>query len=386
MISVEEAQKIISKFKLRFSKVSIKTEASLGRVLSESIFSPIDHPLFDQSAVDGYAFRIQDWKVQSKLKLVGETAAGNESYKGLSEGEAIRILTGAPVYSDADTVVMQEYTQVSGDELVIQEHNFRLGSNIRKKGEQLKTGDKVLDSGHRINATSIGLLRSLGIDEVLVDELSVAIVVTGNEFAESDKDLREGLIYESNGPMLASALSSLGCKSKIYRARDTMEEMLEVIQKASIENELLLITGGVSVGDYDFTWPALEQLGFKKCFHKIAQKPGKPLLFAENNGQLAFGLPGNPRSVMSCYYVYVRPLLSKDSESITHLPLGHDHKKKEDGKTHFASAKVVNGKLHIQKAQASHMLQSLAMADVIVKLPAQDVDLRAGNILEVVWL
>ena len=386
MISVEEAKQIISKYNLRFSKSSVKTTSSLGRVLSESIYSPIDHPLFNQSAVDGYAFRLGDWKHQTTLTLVGETAAGSESYKGLAKGEAIRILTGAPVYLDADTVVMQEYTQVIGDELSIEEHNFKIGSNIRKKGEQLKSGDKVLEAGHRLNASSIGLLRSLGIEEVIVEELSVGIVVTGNEFADGPDDIREGLIYESNGPMLSAAIESLGLKSKLYRARDTMEEMLESIQKASDENELILITGGVSVGDYDFTLPALEKLGFKKCFHKIAQKPGKPLLFAEKNGQLAFGLPGNPRSVMSCFYVYVRPLLFLGDQSIIHLPLGHEHQKKKDGKTHFVSAKVIEGEIHLQKGQASHMLQSLATADALVCLPSQKESLEVGDMLELIWL
>ncbi len=386
MISVEEAKQIISKHNLRFSKSSVTIANSLGCVLAEPIYSPIDHPLFDQSAVDGYAFRLNDWSHKSSLKLVGETAAGSESYKGLAKGEAIRILTGAPVYSDADTVVMQEYTQVTGDELSIEEHNFKIGSNIRKKGEQLKSGDKVLEAGHRLNASSIGLLCSLGIEEVMVEELSVGIVVTGNEFADGPDDIREGLIYESNGPMLSAAIESLGLKSKLYRARDTMEEMLDSIQLASDENELILITGGVSVGDYDFTLPALERLGFKKCFHKIAQKPGKPLLFAENKGQLAFGLPGNPRSVMSCFYVYVRSLLSSTEYRIIHLPLGHDHSKKNDGKTHFVSAKVIEYEIHLQKGQASHMLQSLATSDVLVCLPSNIHSFNTGDMLEVVWL
>jgi molybdopterin molybdotransferase len=373
MISVSEARKLLADFRLEIGEEEIVLESSSGRVLSRPAIAPLPHPFFDQTAVDGYAFRFSDWKEEKPLKLVGETPAGDKPYKGLKEGEAIRIFTGAPVPLEADTVVMQEYANKKEGHVLIDAHKFIKGANIRLKGEQLALGDEVLAKGHLINENSIGLLASFGLEKVFVNkEISVGIVVTGDEFATGAKP-EPGQIFESNGIMLSKALEKHACNTQVLFSKDNEAVLKSTISKTLERNDLLCVTGGVSVGDYDFTPKVLEDLGFEIIFHKVTQKPGKPLLFAHKGKKLAFGLPGNPRAVMICFYQHILPLIHRSlgirSDTNKGLfGLAHDFTKKDDGKTHFLAGRLERSKVHILGGQASHMLKTLAEANVLVEL------------------
>ena len=372
MISVHEARKLLADFRLETEEEELVLGKSAGRILSRPVIAPLPHPFFDQTAVDGYAFRYSDWKEDKLLKLVGETPAGDKAYEGLEEGEAIRIFTGAPIPLEADTVVMQEYTNKKEGQVLINPHKFVKGSNIRLKGEHLSVGDEVLAKGHLINENSIGLLASLGVGNVNVNKKpDVGIVVTGDEFASGAKP-EPGQIFESNGIMLSKAFEKHACQSQVLFSKDNEAVLKSTILKALETNDLLCVTGGVSVGDYDFTPKVLEDLGFETIFHKLTQKPGKPLLFARKGKKLAFGLPGNPRSVMICFYQYILPLIIRSlgmraDMNKALIGLAHDFTKKGDGKTHFLAGRFERSKVHILGGQASHMLKTLAEANVLVE-------------------
>ena len=365
---------------------------SLGRVLAEDVIATVDHPFFDQSAVDGYAFYFSD--KEHTLEVVGEVAAGSYSEIPLKASQANRIFTGAPVTGGADTVVMQEFTERIEKEgkifLQVLDEGLKEGGNIRRKGEQLRQGDVTLTSGTILTPSGIGFLASIGVDEVTVyNKVSVGIIVSGNEFADKGAALQPGKIYESNGIMLQTALNELGIDSEYDIGVDNQSSLEDLISQKLESNDLLIITGGVSVGDYDFTRPALENLGFKTVFHKVSQKPGKPILFVKrDDGKVVFGLPGNPRSAMVCYYIYVYPaLLKMMGKNLTDLltasfPLGHDHRIKLDGKTHFVAAALVNGEVIINRQQGSHMMMSMAQSNLIAVFPTDKREINKGDLVD----
>jgi len=387
MITVDEARGKLKTNCEPLCDLTIKLHSALGMYLAHDLQSPIDHPCFDQTAVDGYALNLnQGYTPNKTYSIIGEIKAGDAGNIEIKEGEAIRIFTGASVPKSADSVVMQEHIIKEGNQIKIQKEGILKGANIRLKGEQLTKGSTALKKGTLLTAAGIGFLASLGIQQVSVYQKPlVGIVVTGNEFAEGVNELEEGKIFESNGQMLVSALHKIGINTCYQTCIDdivSLEEMLIEKEKAA---DVLLITGGVSVGDYDFTIPVLEKMGFKTIFHKIKQKPGKPLYFGKKGNKVAFGLPGNPRSVMVCFYQYVYSYLNQlmgsnfpDLKSIL-LPLANDYKRKADGKVHFLSASIVNNEANLLNKQASHMLQSLALADGFVISKEDNLFLKKGE-------
>lgn len=355
-------------------------------VLAEQVLAPLSHPIFDQSAVDGYALRHEDFVEGNPLVLQEEIKAGDAGNTPLQAGHCMRIFTGAPVPPGADTVVMQEYTSQQSPGITISDAKLKKGGNIRRRGEQIQKGDLALEAGERINPAAIGFLASLGIPEVKVRQaLKVKILVTGNEFAETEGDLQAGKIYESNGQMLQAALAREGIDCGFETVPDDLSITTEMVHEAAENHDLLLITGGVSVGDYDFTRPALEANGFRVVFHKVNQKPGKPLLYARNAQATAFGLPGNPRSVLVGFYMYVlahihaRMATQHIGLQQIRLPLNHDFRKRGDGKTHFLTGQLEGNGVNILGGQGSHMLQSFARARTIVTLPGSQTEYPAGS-------
>ena len=392
MIDFKVAQNIILENALLTGKEEIHLKDALGRVLAEDIISSHDHPFFNQSAVDGYAIQFAD--KNSNIILCDEVAAGGHSKNTLQKGQAFRIFTGAPTPNGADTVVMQEYVDVNEENgqtfIKIKDEKLKQGGNIRLKGEQIKKGAVTLKIGNVITPTGVGFLASIGIPSVKVyKKVSVGIIVSGNEFAETGEPLAPGKIYESNGIMLQAALKEVDISSGYDIATDTQKAMENAIEDKLDKSQVLIVTGGVSVGDYDFTKPALEAHGFVTQFHKVNQKPGKPILFMKRkDGKLAFGLPGNPRSAMICYYMYVLPCLKKmmgncnlDLLSVS-LPAGHKIKHKNDGKTHFVTALVENGSVMVNRQQGSHMLLSMATSNVISVLPKNNHEFEIGQELQ----
>lgn len=389
MISREEAVALIKAHTRLLPSEQIDLADGLARVISEDILSPIAHPIFDQSAMDGYCFSHESLAAGPVLKLNGEVQAGGNAHIQVGAGECARIFTGAQIPPSCDTVIMQELTTVEGDKVTLTKTSLNLGANVRYAGEQLNKNDIALSKGTVISSAGIGFLASLGIQRIPVSsQPRIHIICTGNEFAENESDLEKGKIYESNGQMLLSCLNELGIKATYETCIDTLEDLSEMISKHESESDLLLITGGVSVGDYDFTKAALEANDFETIFHKVSQKPGKPILFSAKENTKVFGLPGNPRAVLICYYEYVRgyilECMGSNNPQLTtlQLPISDTFKKKDDKRSYFLAAEIRNGFAALLNVQGSHMLGSMAEASGLVVLPPEPKTYEAGDLVE----
>ena len=318
MISVEEALKLIlEKVPTRPSEL-VPLEALTGRVLAEEISSDLDSPPHDKSMVDGYAVQRNDLaELPVTLDVLEEVTAGEVPRSALQPGQATRIMTGAPVPRGADAVVMVEQTSTSNDangieSVTIGEVQLPASGNIMPQGTSLRAGDVVLKPGRTIRPLEIGLLAEVGRHQVQVSEIpSVAVLSTGNELVDVDQSPQPGQIRNSNGPMLGALASRAGADVvSLGIGRDRMEDLRQAISQG-LQEDVLVLSGGVSAGVLDLVPQVLQELGVEQVFHKVAIKPGKPLWFgvATTGQTLVFGLPGNPVSSMVCFELFVRPAL-----------------------------------------------------------------------------
>lgn len=387
MISYEEAIKLIDQSLPNIGQEVISLSKANGRILAEDIVSKYDHPFFDNSTVDGYGIRFSER--EKFLKVEGEILAGDNATYNLAHNAAVRIFTGAPIPEGVDTIVMQENVALENGVIKIKDSGLKLGSNIRRQGGQIKKGAITLKKGSRISAAGIGFLASIGEFKMPVfRQPKVSILVTGNEFLQPNDALQQGKIYDSNGVMLQTVLSEQGIESEFKTVKDDLDSLKNQLQNILKTNDFMIITGGVSVGDYDFTKTALNELGFKTIFHKVKQKPGKPILYAiRDDGKIAFGLPGNPQSAIIGYYIYVLPTLLKimganniHSTSIE-IPSLNEIKKMDDGKTHFIPGNISENGFEAGTIQASHMLLSMANANAIAIIPENKLLVKKGDLI-----
>ena len=387
MISVKQAKQIILEAALPKKSVLLPISEAFGLVTSKGIIATTDIPNFAQSSMDGYALKYEDKGVL--LKVIGEMEAGTSEQIKISKGEATRIFTGAPLPLDADTVVMQEKIHFENNLLIVQDENLKQGSNVRSKGAEVKQGDIAMVSGTYLSAAAIGFLAGIGCVEVSVyAPPKVAIILTGNELQKPGNPLEFGQVYEANSFQLKAALNKIGIKnSMVLMAEDDPEELRKVLQKALEANDVVLLNGGVSVGDYDFVTQAAQSCGVEEKFHKIKQKPGKPLFFGTKEDKLVFGLPGNPSSSLTCFYEYVLPALESSMglhSSLVEITASvtHDYPKPA-GLTHFLKAFYSNGKVTPLHAQESFRLHSFAQANCFIILPEESIGCTAGAIVTV---
>ncbi|MGB3345599.1 MAG: gephyrin-like molybdotransferase Glp [Aequorivita sp.] len=390
MISVEEAKKLIIGTARSLSPVQLEISGVLNQVLAEAVFSPIDYPPFDQSAMDGFAVFHSDIHGQKAIDIIGEAPAGNPFQGKISEGQTVQIFTGAKIPEGADTVIIQERVSIEKGTIVSDGSPLMRGANIRVKGSQIKIGDIALHKGAVLNPGAIGFLAGLGIPSVSVfPKPKVSIIVTGNELQKPGKELGNGQIYESNSFALKAALASIG----IVAARVSNIGDDEAVTKSSlafaIENsDVVLVSGGISVGKYDFVGKCLQELEVENIFYKIAQKPGKPMFFGKTDDCLIFALPGNPASALSCFYEYVLPALrimqgfTEVFPNIKTLPITSDYAKKE-GLSLFLKGKTSEGKVKVLEGQESSNIGSFALADCLIYLPADKGRVEKGEMVEV---
>lgn len=389
MVSIEEALDLVLEHSKNVSlEINLPVESAGNFVLSKDVLATIHMPPFRQSAMDGYAVNLYEDKAYS---LVGEVKAGDTYQPVLIPGEAVRIFTGAPVPTSANAVVVQEKVVLKGENIVV-EKNPEKEQNVRPIGEQVKTGEVALKKGTRLTPAAIGYLSSLGLREVAVyKKPSVAIVTTGNELIEAGKALTYGKIYESNSVMLKSALLDLGFDAiTIHKVKDNYSETREKIRNVIAENDVVLISGGISVGDYDFVGKALKELDIEQVFYKVNQKPGKPLFFGKNENKILFALPGNPAAALTCFYIYVYPALQKmtglETQLIKLKAKSSTNFEKNGERPQFLKAFYQDGTVSILEGQSSAMLQTFSVANALVKMPGDLEEIKVDDAVELMLL
>lgn len=359
------------------------------KILSQSILSPIHMPPFRQSAMDGYAVCLHE---SLSYQIIGEIKAGDAESFILQPGQAVKIFTGAPVPDTAQAMIPIEKVAVVQSVLTLQS-SPQLEANIRPIGEQIKKGELALEKGTLLDAAAIGFLAALGVTTVPVfKKPSVGIVVTGNELLAPGLPLTYGKVYESNGVMLEAALlDAFYQEVTLYSVKDDFESTKNTLQTAISQHEVVLVSGGISVGDYDFVAQALQELQVKTLFHKVNQKPGKPLFAGKVNEKMIFALPGNPAACLTCFYVYVLPTLQRISgqmiqyETTNKIPLKHSLSV-NNTRSQFLKAKITNGKVIILSHQASSMLNTFSMANALVYVPEGNYELKENELVMVYGL
>lgn len=387
MVSIEEAINLVH---TSTPIAEIQTQAlidSTDMYLAKDTFSPIHMPPFNQSAMDGYAVLYDD-NHQNNFVLVDEIKAGDNKNPLLKVGEAVRIFTGAATPANANAVIMQEKAYVINNILTIEDRLTHY-KNIRLKGEQIQQNDLALSKGEKLNPAAIGFLATLGITEVAVyGNPHISIVVTGNELIAPGNPLKFGQIYESNAIMLQTALSKKGFTNvSIHKVHDEYLATKEMLHTAIEQSDFVLISGGISVGDYDFVGKALLELKTEQLFYKIKQKPGKPMFLGKNGNTIIFALPGNPASALTCFYIYIESALQKHigkpnfTKNTLNLELENSYDKKGI-RGEFLKAKKQGNKATILGSQSSAMLNTFAQADTLVYLQEGVATYQKGAIVK----
>ncbi len=399
MVEFEEALSIILKNTPVLPIEDIPVEQSVGRILKEDIYSKIEMPPFNKSAMDGYAVKSKNiQKLPTKLKCVGLIQAGARFKKKIKSGECVKIMTGAPLPDDTDSVVMVENTevisrsqkngvrrlpahaakhralpfmQIPEDIRILK--NIKKGENVCTRGEDIRKGTRVLNKNICLSSSHIAIISSVGKEFVKVTgKPEAAILNTGGEIVPAGMKLSKNKIYNSNGPMLCALLNTDNIPYRFLGIAMDNEKKLRTAIKKGLEYDLLLVSGGVSMGDYDLVPDILKKLGVRKKFHNVRMKPGKPFYFGMKSRTLIFGIPGNPVSNFLAYYVFIQPVLYKMMGYKLPMPEFHNAilektYRQKTGRNHFVLIRISKkpGQYYLTpvKSHGSADIQALSEAD-----------------------
>lgn len=392
MISILTAKNIIAENAKPLAPIELKLQDAAGLILAADVYATMDIPAYPQSSMDGYAFSFADWKTDQALSIEGEMAAGSDQVIELGKQKAIRIFTGAAVPQGADTVVMQEKVSAENGKLIIQDELITLGSNVRAAGSEIKKGELALSKNTYLSPAAIGFLAGIGVTDVqVIPRPRVTIIITGNELQKPGNPLLYGQVYDSNSFALIAALQEMKIHQvQVLQAPDDLNTLVAQLQLALEHSDVVLLTGGVSVGDYDFVVEASQLCGITTQFHKLKQRPGKPLFFGTKGDQLVFGLPGNPSSVLTCFYMYVVSALEMISRLGGHsktlrVPMECDYQKAA-GLTHFLKGFYNGETVEPLGAQASYRMRSFAAANCLIQLDEDVTDYKKGTMVTIHFL
>jgi molybdopterin molybdotransferase len=382
MIAIDAAFSILSKTIFTLPQATISLENALRYVTAETILSPINMPPFRQSNMDGFALSLHQ---ELTYEIVGEIKAGDSKPIQLQPGQAVKIFTGAAVPDTAQAVIQIEKVSVNGNQLFLQE-SVLPETNIRPLGSQIKKNEIALEKGTILTPAAIGFLAGLGFTAVKVyQKPTVGIVITGNELVAAGQRLAYGQVYESNAIMLQTALLEAHYNQvQVYQVDDHFDNTKSILEKAIQTHDVVLVSGGISVGDYDFVGQALQSLEVETFFYKVNQKPGKPLMAGKFKDTLIFALPGNPAASLTCFYIYVKPTLEQLSgiktnyQTTIQKPLAHDYLV-NNSRSQFLKARLFDDAITILSHQDSSMLDSFALANALIYVPNGNYDLRQGD-------
>ncbi|OIQ26316.1 bifunctional molybdopterin-guanine dinucleotide biosynthesis adaptor protein MobB/molybdopterin molybdotransferase MoeA [uncultured Vibrio sp.] len=396
-LSVQEGQeKILSMVSAASGVETVNVEKSYGRVLANDIVSPIDVPQYTNSAMDGYAVRGDDLG-RKEYRVVGEVLAGYAYEHALELGEAVKIMTGAPTPLNADTVIMREQASECSDAVTFGEATIKTGQNVRQAGEDLAKGQPVFTKGTRIESPEMGMLSSLGFAKCDVQRpLRVAIFSTGDEVQAPGSDQKANTIYDSNRYTLIGLLERLGCDVIDFGILEDNEQvMIDALKSSSQQADLILTSGGVSVGDADYIKLALEQLG-NIDFWRINMRPGRPLAFGHIDNKPFFGLPGNPVAVMVSFINFVEPAIRKmqgqsDWQPLKVNAIASEPLRSRMGRTEFSRGVYsvdAQGQLTVSTTgkQGSGILRSMSEANCLIEVSPSVDTVKVGESVTIIPL
>ncbi|ATI48231.1 bifunctional molybdopterin-guanine dinucleotide biosynthesis adaptor protein MobB/molybdopterin molybdotransferase MoeA [Vibrio parahaemolyticus] len=393
---VQGQEKVLSLVNTVSEIEACKIENAYGRVLAEHIISPVNVPQYTNSAMDGYAIRSDDVDRDS-YQVVAEVMAGHAYDQPLEVGQAVKIMTGAPTPRNGDTVVMREQASQEGDKVTFNGSNIKAGQNVRQAGEDLAIGSDVFTAGTRLASPEMGMIASLGFGEANVfRKLKVAVFSTGDEVQAPGTEQKANSIYDSNRFTIMGMLEKLGCEILDFGILEDNEQlMIEALENASAQADVVMTSGGVSVGDADYIKLALDKLG-QIDFWRINMRPGRPLAFGQINNKPFFGLPGNPVAVMVSFINFVEPALRKMQGEQGWKPLkvnaiATENLRSRQGRTEFSRGiyELDNtGRLTVRTTgkQGSGILRSMSEANCLIEIsPAIDT-VKAGESVTIIPL
>ncbi|EJX1330679.1 bifunctional molybdopterin-guanine dinucleotide biosynthesis adaptor protein MobB/molybdopterin molybdotransferase MoeA [Vibrio parahaemolyticus] len=393
---VQGQEKILSLVNTVSEIEACKIENAYGRVLAEHIISPVNVPQYTNSAMDGYAIRSDDVDRDS-YQVVAEVMAGHAYDQPLQVGQAVKIMTGAPTPLNGDTVVMREQASQEGDKVTFNGAHIKAGQNVRQAGEDLAIGSDVFTAGTRLASPEMGMIASLGFGEANVfRKLKVAVFSTGDEVQALGTEQKANSIYDSNRFTIMGMLEKLGCEILDFGILEDNEQlMIEALENASAQADVVMTSGGVSVGDADYIKLALDKLG-QIDFWRINMRPGRPLAFGQINNKPFFGLPGNPVAVMVSFINFVEPALRKMQGEQGWKPLkvnaiATENLRSRQGRTEFSRGIYElddTGRLTVRTTgkQGSGILRSMSEANCLIEIsPAIDT-VKAGESVTIIPL
>jgi len=387
MILFEQAFEIVMNQPNKLRTEQLNLTDSLGRVIAEDVFSDVDMPPFNKSAMDGYACKIKD--IHGELEVIEIVAAGEIPSKTVGKSQCTKIMTGAMVPDGADCVVMIEHTEETGkNKIRLTQTDTRI--NVAKQGEDIRTGDLVISKGSRIGAQHFAVMAAVGYAKPIVfKQPNVGIISTGNELVEPENIPQISQIRNSNAyQIIAQVKTSGGIPNYCGIAEDTEDALFNVIEQAAAENDLILLTGGVSMGDFDIVPKVIRKLGFEFLFESIAVQPGKPTTFAVKDDKFCFGLPGNPVSSFMQFEMLVKPFIYKMNggiykPSVAAYTMGIEYKRKRSTRRSVIPVRIEDGEVFPIEYHGSAHIASLVNAEGIVTIPIGKSVLKKGEKVDV---
>ncbi|MBN2399350.1 MAG: molybdopterin molybdotransferase MoeA [Candidatus Aminicenantes bacterium] len=386
MLSVEAAEKIIASFPVRVRRRTVSLLAARNRILAQDILAPFPMPEFNKSAMDGYAYISADRS--AAYKIIETIAAGKPPCKKVLPGQCAKIMTGAMLPPGADRVVKRECTHEENGFMKVIADDNKL--NIRVKGEDLKAGQMVLEKGTLLRPAQIALLASLGFVKVATAKPPrIGIITTGTELVEPGTPLQAGQIYNSNYYSLAAQIRALGAKPvSLGRVIDNAAVTVKAIVSGLQDCDVLILSGGVSAGDFDYVPTAMKNAGLTLHVEKISVQPGMPTIFGSRKEKAAFGLPGNPVSTFVIFDVFIKPLIMRlmghEFQPLTcQAILRNEYCRSQAARSAFLPIRIDKGRAIVMDYHGSAHLHALGQANGLLYIPAGQNKISAGSMINV---